>query len=419
MSNTQLIIPKKLKAGFNLRDDTYSGKLAYVIYNDGKTWRKEKSWESWSEKEYKNAYGEKTPKLNPNWEKVKPIEFDNEPMSGFVLNKKVGGGRSDWNHRATYCRVFDPRGFEFEISIPNLLFILQETNSIKGKGLEGEFVYSWDGKDLVLLPCDSIDYQKSQEFTKLQTQKISAKTLIVGATYLTKKQENVVYLGKLDYYDHKMSYDKEERTSGIVFYRSFELVSESYTYNEISKKMFVFYNLENKKLIYQSGISFLGACIDDKCSPDYVTYLEMYENSYEANRIVKVEFEKMTLDDFIPNDSWYEKGWVAESIRCCYAVEPNTDQPMIRQSDGYYGFAIKDGLIETYRLYQYSPKKWNFVYTDTSLCVQKTILPNDLLSKTPESYKYKTLQELIDGENLCQLIAISATGKRIKTSKIY
>jgi hypothetical protein len=37
--------------------------------------------------------------------------------------------------------VYDPRGFEFEISIPNLLYILQECTSTKGKGLDGEFVY--------------------------------------------------------------------------------------------------------------------------------------------------------------------------------------------------------------------------------------------------------------------------------------
>jgi hypothetical protein len=49
-------------------------------------------------------------------------------------------------------RVYDPRNFEFEISVANLLYILEETSSLKGKGLEGEFVYAWEGKELVLLP---------------------------------------------------------------------------------------------------------------------------------------------------------------------------------------------------------------------------------------------------------------------------
>lgn len=41
MNNTQLYIPKKCKAGLQLREGTYTGKLGYIIYNDGKVWRKE------------------------------------------------------------------------------------------------------------------------------------------------------------------------------------------------------------------------------------------------------------------------------------------------------------------------------------------------------------------------------------------
>jgi hypothetical protein len=44
---TQLLIPSKIKVGFNLRPDTYTGKLGYVIMFDGKKWRKETSWEGW------------------------------------------------------------------------------------------------------------------------------------------------------------------------------------------------------------------------------------------------------------------------------------------------------------------------------------------------------------------------------------
>ena len=44
-------IPKKIKVGFQERKDTYSGKLAYVIYYDEKNnLRKEQSWNSWRDK---------------------------------------------------------------------------------------------------------------------------------------------------------------------------------------------------------------------------------------------------------------------------------------------------------------------------------------------------------------------------------
>ena len=69
-----IFIPKKINVGFQNRDDTYTGKLAYVIYYDEKgKLRKEKSWNSWRDQNIPNE------------------EFDNVPISGFVLNKRAGG----------------------------------------------------------------------------------------------------------------------------------------------------------------------------------------------------------------------------------------------------------------------------------------------------------------------------------------
>ena len=168
--NSKLFIADKIKVGFNLRNDTYTGKLGYVIGHDGKKWRKEPSWEGWRVKHsspdeierlkkqmYDNTiatqtnyyasnkqYHEKNPSDSyyakyakmtledylkqtvGTYEKFKPhignisddpsiipVEYDNVPTEGFVLNKKAGGYSNGWNHRSTYCRVYDPRGFEF------------------------------------------------------------------------------------------------------------------------------------------------------------------------------------------------------------------------------------------------------------------------------------------------------------------
>lgn len=147
---SNIFIPRKIKVGFQKRHDTYTQKLAYVIYYDEKgKLRKEKSWNSWRDSD------------------IEAADFTNEPIEGFVLNKKAGGYSTGWNHRQTYVRVYDPRGFEFEISIPNLLYILENTNSIKGKGLEGEFVYGWDGTELVLIPTSSPDYNEIMEYNNM------------------------------------------------------------------------------------------------------------------------------------------------------------------------------------------------------------------------------------------------------------
>lgn len=188
MQATGLFIPKRIKVGFQKRKDTYTEKLGYVIYYDEKgKLRKEPSWENWRDKS------------------IEPVEFDNVPTSGFTLNKKVGGYANHWsNFRQAYVRVYDPRGFEFEISVPNLLYILENTSSIKGKGLEGEFVYCWDSTDLVLIPTSSPDYAQLVSLNEKRFNgKVTAKDLIVGATYLTKSNLEVVYLGRFDYYDER------------------------------------------------------------------------------------------------------------------------------------------------------------------------------------------------------------------------
>lgn len=261
MNNTQLYIPKKVKVGFQKRDNTYTGKLGYVIYWDDKgILRKEKSWESWRHKEdgsVGRVYNAETKIYEYSdetyGESVKPIELTNEPIEGFVLNRDAGGVRSGrgWDARIEKVRVYDPRGFEFEISIPNLLFILQECNAIKGKGLDGEFVYSWDKTELVLLPICSAEYRECQNFTKLQAKTVSKKDLKPGFLYKTKGEEKLCYIGR-DYfvsgeYGHPKvrkehivwtwnSYSENGGSFGTLPNNVAEELGECKEYNEILEK---------------------------------------------------------------------------------------------------------------------------------------------------------------------------------------
>jgi len=177
--SSKMNIPKTISVGYRERNDTYTKKLAYVIYTDGKgVLRKEASWQSWRD------------------HKIEPSKFDNVPTSGFVLNKKAGGYKSGWDVRNTYVRVYDPRDFEFEISVPNLLFILQETSAIKGKGLEGEFIYAWHGTELVLLPTSAAEYKECLKFTDYQVCQVKKGDIIEGHSYMMKDMTEVMYLGK-------------------------------------------------------------------------------------------------------------------------------------------------------------------------------------------------------------------------------
>lgn len=193
--STELFIPKKIRIGFQKRDDTYTGKLAYVIYYDAKgKLRKETSWKSWRH------------------DNIAPVEFDNKPQDGFVLNKGIQ--RYNWGHfssNRSYIRIFDTRGIEFEITPENLIGLLTETTCSK-RGIEGECVYAWHGKELVLLPCSSEDYAKAVAHTDRQGKKISARDLKPGCSYTTKKDEEVIYLGRFSWFSWDL-YKKSSRIS--------------------------------------------------------------------------------------------------------------------------------------------------------------------------------------------------------------
>lgn len=275
--NDSLIIPDNIQVGFNKREETYTGKLAYVIYRDAKgVLRKEKSWEGWCDK------------------KIPKESYTNDPVSGFVLNKDVGGTRhsyGSWNARVEKVRVYDPRGFEFEIDIPNLLFILQESSSIKGKGLEGDFVYSWSGKNLVLLPIASQEYKESTVFTQLQTESVSAKDMIVGCTYLTKKRENWMYMGKHTWFD---TYERWGR-------------------NVFAKSVHVFVNMDYVKQPYDKGIraryeletSFAKIAKQTSTTP-HPDYANEFEKLSKTSFIsVPVKLETIPLTDKGENFLYY------------------------------------------------------------------------------------------------------------------
>jgi hypothetical protein len=249
---SNIFIPKKCKVGLQIREGTYTGKLGYVIYHDGKTWRKEGSWATWRHKyisdeefnkqkavayqshiaeaiKHKRIYtpnegwkyydkveitDEEFHKLLPTYDNYKwnpykstndktiePFEFENVPIEGFVLNKKAGGYSSGWNHRQTYCRIYDPRGFEFEVNIPNLLYILENANCMKGKGLEGKFIYGWEGKDLVLIPEDCPEFKEMMEFSSIQDMKVAKKDLVLGGMYQFSNGSKQTYMGESLFYD--------------------------------------------------------------------------------------------------------------------------------------------------------------------------------------------------------------------------
>lgn len=258
-----MIVPKTITVGYNNRNDTYTGKLAYVIYTDDKgKLRKEASWQSWRNK------------------KLGSDNFDNIPTTGFVLNKQVGGARMSygWNARNEYVRVYDPRNFEFEISVNNLLFILQECSSIKGKGLEGEFVYAWDGTQLVLLPINCKEYEDCVRHTNRQTIKFDKNNLKEGYSYIMKSGIEVLYLGKLNY----------NNTS--PYYKRFKPVGKRHVFLNLSLKKSDY--KYNSQYLAESGFTKIAECASSAPLPQFPNEFDRFKKSMYCADFKSVKLQK-------------------------------------------------------------------------------------------------------------------------------
>lgn len=215
IKQNNFFIPKKIAVGFVNRSNTYSGRLSYITYYDNTNkLRKETSWNGWRDKS------------------IEPVYTDNIPTSGFILNKRAGGEKWGWNQRATYARVYDPRGFEFEITIDNLLWILEYVNT-DNKELKGQFVYSWYGTDLVLMPVVSTDYEESKRLSDQRYSKTSfkEKDLIPGTLYKTKGKDmnEFVYIDKVQVsqefnksYVNKLAFVSISSDNWIFRYNSYD-----------------------------------------------------------------------------------------------------------------------------------------------------------------------------------------------------
>lgn len=280
----KLSIPKQIHVGYQNRQGTYTGKLAYVIYTDEKgKMRKEQSWQSWRDK------------------KIEADNFANEPTSGFVLNKGVGGQRASWgwNARNEYIRVYDPRGFEFEISVANLLFILSESNSFKGKGLEGEFVYSWEGTELVLLPVNSFEYKASTEFTALQSMKITKSDMKEGRVYQHKNTNNLIYIGRFKMRDLHRCWGYEIAKLVLQLPQT---------------PRHVFWNLDAKDWHFEQGFTKLAAMISEECHPEFANLHTKFNESKFVSKVARVVMKPIAVADVVAQQGrWFfikvEKGY--------------------------------------------------------------------------------------------------------------
>ena len=249
-----LYIPSKLKVGFQERSDTFTGKLAYVIYYDEKgKLRKEASWRSWCQ------------------EQLGSIEIDNTPQPNFTFNKGVQRDNY-WGSGRSMIRVYDPRDFEFEISIANLMGLLMHSDVSKRDILE-PCVYAWHGTELVLLPTNSIEYQESLKHTARVDSKFSPKDVVIGHTYITKKSaDHVVYLGRFDTW--KVT-DKYKYLRGHYSLNG-SLTERSHSQKPKAVKQHIFFNLTTRQVEAKTPSEYVAHVVTAEVHEDYASFMDKF-----------------------------------------------------------------------------------------------------------------------------------------------
>lgn len=254
-----LYIPQKLKVGFQNRKDTFTGKLAYIVYYDhNNVLRKEKSWNQWKDDD------------------INSIELDNTPRSGYIINKGVQRD-GYWGSGRSVIRVYDPRDFEFEIDVTNLVGILMHSDVSKCD-ISEECVFAWNGNKLVLLPVNSQEYQNGLMHTDKQKQSIAIKDLVPGYQYTKKASDDILtYIGYYKWYEWKYFGDSQIHTT------------------------------KGKKHIFHDGktyviptITSLSSVLNEEVVDNFAELLIAFENSHYGAQIigfdVNTSFEKEKLN---------------------------------------------------------------------------------------------------------------------------
>lgn len=254
---TNLYIPKKIRVGFQKRGDTFTGKLGFITYIDDKgVLRQEKSWEGWRDK------------------KIPFQEFDNVPRSNFVLNKDVQR-YGHWSSNSK-VRVHDSRDFEFEIELSNMMYILMHSDVSK-RDIQEECVFGWSGKNIVLVPVNSEEYQKSVEHTRKQEVEFSLKNLVLGHTYSTKTNGNYVYLGYFEWC--------EESYSPVGSGKRFVNTGKKHIFRNEQKNSWrgVYVPLTAKELC---------ECVSNEIHPEYSNYIESMMKTPHMKKLGKFSIKK-------------------------------------------------------------------------------------------------------------------------------
>lgn len=159
-------IPDNIVVGYKTTKTENNPRLAYITYKDelGKL-KFETSWNKWRDV------------------KVPEENYDNDIIKSLKVVDTAGGYKSGWNYRQEYIQLSDNRGFMFQITTDNFLWLLDYCICDHGV-LKGEFSLAWITNTLYLIPVQSDEYKAAKQYSdQRQNKRITKVSEMIPGRY--------------------------------------------------------------------------------------------------------------------------------------------------------------------------------------------------------------------------------------------
>jgi hypothetical protein len=142
------------------------------------------------------------------------LTIDNKPMVGFRISRsQINDG---WYQTPEYIRIEDPRGFEVDITIPNMIMLTNDNALVNGEIMH-ECIWGRDNAVNVLLPVNSLPYREAVSNTDRQKTHVHVSKLKLGDHVTLKNGQSGRYMGKL-YSTSEIKDTIRKGTDGYYYY---------------------------------------------------------------------------------------------------------------------------------------------------------------------------------------------------------
>jgi len=147
-----------------------------------------------------------------NSKALEPMIIENVPMNGFKMTTDIRsssyGGSDKW-------RIEDPRGFELEITSPNLAQLLSVGMIDRGEIMD-TCVWARAGQQNVLLSTSTDEYKSAVKNTEVAAMTADWKNVKIGNTVLLQNNVTGVWLGRMFGLSYYESYRADREKTNLL-----------------------------------------------------------------------------------------------------------------------------------------------------------------------------------------------------------